>query len=40
MQDIETQPEKGGSVLFITDVTVFCVTMLQLVTDHAFFYIC
>ena len=28
MWDIEKQPVKGGSVLFMTDVTIFYVTML------------
>ena len=39
MQDIEKQPVKGGSVLFMTDVTVFYVTMLRKVTYHMFIYI-
>ena len=30
---------EGGSVLFMTDVTVFYMTMLRRVTNH-FFYIC
>ena len=34
MQDIEKQPVKGGSVLFMTDVTVFYVTMLRIVINH------
>ena len=39
MQDIEKQPVKGGSVLFMTDVTVFYMTMLRIVTYHMFIYI-
>ena len=37
MQDIEKQPVKGGSVLFMTNVTVFYVTMLRIVTNHMSF---
>ena len=31
------QPVKGGSVMLMTNVTVFYVTMLRIVTDHLFF---
>ena len=37
MQDTEKQPLKGGSVLFMTDVTVFYVAMLGIFTNHMFF---
>ena len=40
MQDIEQQPVKRGSVLFRTDVAVFYVTMLRVVTNHmSFIYV-
>ena len=33
------QPVKRGSVLFMTDVIVFCVAVLRIVTNHVFIYI-
>ena len=32
------RPVKGGTVLFMTDVTVFYVTMLRIIINHVFLY--
>ena len=37
IQDTETQPMEGGSFLFMTDETVFYVTVLRIITYHVFF---
>ena len=37
---LKKQPLKGGSVLFMTDITIFYMAMLGIVTNHMLFYIC